>query len=265
MQAGGSVRQEQEPHLGAAPPASSLQPPASSLQPPASSAGAVDGEAIKETADGGWGSDTPGKNAIPHPIPQGGGMYLFSGIDDGREWFEAGQSPLNKPAWRVAVRLRAKSRFLPLCHNVAIAYSPGQVESSTSCPGNRDPKIPNPNEGCIGVTSGPVHCARPVESAVADFPRCNPVGVDEICIAIPRVARPSQPRALRLFPVGEDQSTSRAGLFQTVGLQGAKQIRVCDPRFGVPCRTLKVCFSRRRGRSFLGPWVACFGCCGAIG
>jgi len=191
--------------------------------------------------------------------------YLFSGIDDGREWFEAGQSPLNKPAWRVAVRLRAKSRFLPLCHNVAIAYSPGQVESSTSCPGNRDPKIPNPNEGCIGVTSGPVHCARPVESAVADFPRCNPVGVDEICIAIPRVARPSQPRALRLFPVGEDQSTSRAGLFQTVGLQGAKQIRVCDPRFGVPCRTLKVCFSRRRGRSFLGPWVACFGCCGAIG
>jgi len=68
------------------------------------------------------------------------------------------------------VRLRAKSRFLPLCHNVAMAYSPGQVESSTSCPGNRDPKIPNPNEGCIGVTSGPVHCAGPVESAVADLP-----------------------------------------------------------------------------------------------
>jgi len=40
----------------------------------------------------------------------------------------------------------------------------------------------------------------------------------------PRVARPSQPRALRLFPVGEDQSTSRASLFQAVGLQGAKQI-----------------------------------------
>jgi len=24
------------------------------------------------------------------------GAYLFSGIDDGREWFEAGQSPINK-------------------------------------------------------------------------------------------------------------------------------------------------------------------------
>jgi len=31
-----------------------------------------------------------------------GAGYLFSGIDDGREWFEAGQSPINKPAWRVA-------------------------------------------------------------------------------------------------------------------------------------------------------------------
>jgi len=76
------------------------------------------------------------------------------------------------------VRLRAKSRFLPLCHNVA-------PPTGRRCPGNRDPKIPNPNEGCIGVTSGPVYCARPVEFAVADFPRCNPVGVDGICIAIP--------------------------------------------------------------------------------